>query len=336
MVRGHARSDTLNEMYLRSLEFLLGYQRVVLQARSYPFRVVETSHQQGTVTIEFDEEADAERRHGNPMLAAYALDERRRPRFADFLTALDSEREGRATLLNVVRRGSTREPYFGGTGVTVAFREYVDPYTVKVTVQGAGSIPKNGWIRHVDDGGSGPQLDRQERGLALLRAQPLLIESLREPFSFDLGRGRWIDTHPQEGEVDFDAASRKLIERILGTHPLFAMQGPPGSGKSTLTAAAVRRNLGRGAGGPDPGHLAVQPHPRRPGSQAHPAARPAHPHPARDPRGEGERGTGRAGALAHAHPPDQIGAGRLDPAAQGQARPQTLRASALRRRPVPP
>ncbi|GAA3501622.1 hypothetical protein GCM10019016_087290 [Streptomyces prasinosporus] len=242
-VRGHARSDTLNEMYLRSLEFLLGYQRVVLQARSYPFRIVEGSHQQGTVDIEFDEEADAVRRHSNPMLAAYALDERRRPRFGDFFSALDGEREDKATLLNVVRRGSTREPYFGGAGVTAVFQEYVDPCTIRVTVQGAGSIPKTGWIRHVDDGGSGPQLDRQERGLALLRAQPLLIESLREPFSFDLGRGRWIDPHPQEGEVDFDATARKLIERMLGTHPLFALQGPPGSGKSTLTAAAVRRNL---------------------------------------------------------------------------------------------
>lgn len=242
-VRGHAGSDTLNEMYLRSLQFLLNYQRVVLQARSYPFRVVETAHQQGTVTIEFDEDADAERRHANPMLAAYALDERRRPRFGDFFTGLDGEREGKATLLNVVRRSSTREPYFGGSGVTAVFREYVDPQTIRVTVQGAGTIPRTGWIRHVDDGGSGPQLDRQERGLALLRAQPLLIESLRAPFSFDLGRGRWIDPHPKEGEVDFGPTTRKLIERMLGTHPLFALQGPPGSGKSTLTAAAVRRNL---------------------------------------------------------------------------------------------
>jgi len=241
-VRGHARTDTLNEMYLRSLQFLLSYQRMVLQARSYPFRVVGAT-QQGTVTIEFDEEADADRRHSSPMLSAYALDERRRPRFADFFSGLDGEREGKATLLNVVGRGSTREPYFGGKSVTAVFREYVDPYTLRVSTQGVGSIPKAGWIRHVDDGGTGPQLDRQERGLALLRAQPLLIESLREPFSFDLGRGRWIDPHPVQGEVDFDAVSRKLIERMLGTHPFFALQGPPGSGKSTLTAAAVRRNL---------------------------------------------------------------------------------------------
>jgi hypothetical protein len=241
-VRGHARTDTLNEMYLRSLQFLLDYQRMVLRARSYPFRVVGDVRQ-GTVTLEFDEEADAERRHSSPMLAAYALEERRRPRFADFFSGLDGEREGKATLLNVVGGGATREPYFGGSAVTAVFREYVDPYTIKVAVQGGATIPKAGWIRHDDDSGTGPQLDRQERGLALLRAQPLLIESLREPFSFDLGRGRWITTHPMEGEVAFDADSRKLIERMLGTHPFFALQGPPGSGKSTLTAAAVRRNL---------------------------------------------------------------------------------------------
>ncbi|WP_232795165.1 AAA domain-containing protein [Kitasatospora sp. NRRL B-11411] len=241
-VRGHIRTDTLNEMYLRSLQFLLNYQRMVLQARSYPFRVVGAA-QQGTVTIEFDEDADADRRHSSPMLSAYALDERRRPRFADFFAGLDGEREDRATVLNVVGRGSTREPYFGGKAVTAVFREYVDPYTIRVSVQGAGTLPKAGWIRHVDDSGTGPQLDRQERGLALLRAQPLLIESLRAPFSFDLGRGRWIDLHPRKDEVDFDAVSRKLIERMLGTHPFFALQGPPGSGKSTLTAAAVRRNL---------------------------------------------------------------------------------------------
>ncbi|WP_405630070.1 AAA domain-containing protein [Streptomyces sp. NBC_00016] len=240
-VRAGAKIDTLNEMYLRSLQFLLGYQHVVLKSRSYPFRTV--GQRQGTVTIEFDETADAERRHASPMLSAYALDERRRPRFGDFFTSLHSERDGKATVLNVVRRGSSREPYFGGTGVTAVFREQVDADTIRVTVQGGGSIPQTGWIRHTDDAGTGPQLDRQERALKQLRVHPLLIESLRAPFSFDLGRGRWIDSRPFPGEVEFDGASRKLIERLLGTHPFFALQGPPGSGKSTLTAAAVRRNL---------------------------------------------------------------------------------------------
>jgi hypothetical protein len=127
--------------------------------------------------------------------------------------------------------------------VIARFDERVDEDTVRITLQGKGNIPESGWVRSDEDGGTGPQLDRQERAMVLLRAQPLLIESLREPFSFDLGRGRWIDPLTADDEVKFDPESQKIIERMLGTHPLYALQGPPGSGKSTLTAAAVQRNL---------------------------------------------------------------------------------------------
>jgi hypothetical protein len=241
-VRNRARQDTPSELYLRSLQFLLDYQRTVLNARCYPFKRVGDEAKR-LVTVTFDQEADAERRHHMPLLAAYVhpTSGRRAP-MGEFFQQADADGD-KTLLLDVVRR-TGGQPFFGRDRVRAVFEESVDQHTMQVSIEGPGTMPEKGWVRCGDDSGTGPQLERQERALLRLRAQPLLVESLRLPAAFDLGRGRWNVVADQLGLRDrpgrpMTTKSLQTMERMLGTHPLYALQGPPGSGKSTVTAAAV-------------------------------------------------------------------------------------------------
>ncbi|MFE7485202.1 AAA domain-containing protein [Streptomyces sp. NPDC057552] len=238
-VRDHLGSDGPNAMYLRSLQFLLDYQRAGVDARCYAFRRVG-SGARGQVVIELDTEADDDRRHRDWLLTAYAGDPRRRPPFGDFFQLLDSDK-GFGQVDLVPRSG--RYPYFSRSStVTAGLLRWVNENAVRVQVPVGAEVPERGWVRPHGDGGTTPQLDRQERALALLKAQPMLVEALRDPRSFDLGRGRWLEqTVPEESKLSLE--SRKIMETMLGTHPFYALQGPPGSGKSTLTAAAIKKNL---------------------------------------------------------------------------------------------
>ncbi|MFE7646612.1 AAA domain-containing protein [Streptomyces phaeoluteigriseus] len=238
-VRDHLGSDGPNAMYLRSLQFLLDYQRAGVDARCYAFRRVGPDSR-GQVVLELDTEADDYRRHSDWLTTAYCADPRRRPPLGDFIQSLDSA-HGFGQVDIVPRVG--RYPYFSRTStVTAGFLRWVNESAVRVQAPAGTEIPERGWIRPHDDGGTMPQLNRQERALALLKAQPMLVEALRDPRSFDLGRGRWLErTVPEEDKLSLE--SRKTMATMLGTHPFYALQGPPGSGKSTLTAAAITKNL---------------------------------------------------------------------------------------------
>ncbi|MCM2422855.1 AAA domain-containing protein [Streptomyces sp. RKAG293] len=238
-VRDHLGSDGPNAMYLRSLQFLLDYQRAEVDSRCYAFRRVGPNAR-GQVVLELDSEADDYRRHSDWLLTAYCGDPRRRPPLGDFVHALDSEKG--FTQVDLVPR-SGRHPYFSRSStVTAGFLRWVNESAIRVQAPPGAEIPETGWIRPHGDGGTTPQLNRQERALTLLKAQPMLVEALRAPRSFDLGRGRWLEpTIPEERKLSLE--SRKTMATMLGTHPFYALQGPPGAGKSTLTVAAIKKNL---------------------------------------------------------------------------------------------
>lgn len=237
LARGR-RQDPKNLEFLQSLEFLLDYQRVDLEARQYPYVRVDDGETPGTATIKVDTSRDDAWRHRSPMRAAYAV-KFRRP-FGDFF----GEGEGDEDVIRLeFQEGVRPSPFFGSRVVTGTTMQKLDQDTITVTPDRGARIPAAGWVRRLADGGSRAQLDRQERGRTLLEGQPGLIRSLRDPLSIDLGRIRRASSST---ELEGDAPQR--IRAMLGYHPFYALQGPPGSGKTTVAAHALGQFLESEAG----------------------------------------------------------------------------------------
>jgi serine/threonine protein kinase len=236
----HARrSDSRNQEFLQSLDFLLDYQRTALEARQYPYQRVDGAGP-GRATIALATSRDNAWKHRSPMLTAYSR--KFRPMFGDFF----GETEGDEDLIRLdVQDGATPTPFFGGRRISAVFAERKDQDTIVVIPEAGAQIPAAGWVRRSDDGGSRTQLDRQLRARIALDMQPGLIRNLRDPLSIDLGRGRWSGAdagHSSSGRpLDGDAPRR--IRDMLAYHPFYALQGPPGSGKTTVAANAIDRFL---------------------------------------------------------------------------------------------
>lgn len=233
-VRKVGRRNPEDADFLRSLDFLLEYERVELDARKYPFIRIDEGEQPGTAILRHDHKRDDERRHRSPLLTAYSADGRRRPPLGDFVERLSTEDD--FIRLDVV---SGTRPHFHGSCKTVDLVERKDADTIVVRPRGDTVVPKVGWLRPSEDGGSEPQLIRKVRARTALESQAALIRNLRDPQAFDLGRGRW-DADNDE-RLEGEAPDR--IRDMLALQPFYALQGPPGTGKTTVAAHAVRRYL---------------------------------------------------------------------------------------------
>ncbi|WP_329021536.1 AAA domain-containing protein [Streptomyces sp. NBC_00690] len=223
---------------LRSLTFMLEYQRIAQRARQYPFLRTDDGTG-GTQVLQYDAPRDRSFLHGSPLLTAYAADRGRRPLLGDFAKALLEENENGTVDLSVVSGEGT--PYFGRDKITVRLEARLDDDSVRVTRPGGGSIPRSGWLRPAGDSGTAVQLGRQARGLESLRQKPGLMRALHRPASIDLGRGRWSEEDEEDEQLLGQAP--RIIQDMLALHPFYALQGPPGSGKTTVAARALQRYL---------------------------------------------------------------------------------------------
>ena len=222
--------DPANEKFLQSMDFLLDYQRAALDARTYPY-VVE--NQVGTiVNLRLDEYRDDVWRQRNQLMTAYCSDARRRPPLGDFFNGLD-EGDGWTELSFDGRLDS---PGFTGTSSTVRYELRLDENTIRVQVKPGVRVPPRGWVRPADDSGSRPQLSRQLRARQALEGQPTLISEMRQPRPMEIGQRDW-DVDP-EGKLLGN--SPEAILSMLSRLPFFALQGPPGSGKTTAVAHALK------------------------------------------------------------------------------------------------
>lgn len=236
--------DPKDEEFLKALDFLIDYQSVELNARKYPFVRSEPAAggapandtPQSTAVLTYNQQRDDERKHRNALLTAYSMDPVRRPHLGDFVADLGSEEE-EFIRLDVV--GTPTRPHFGRDRIQVKVVRRLDPYSVEVRRIGGGAIPPSGWLRPSTDSGSDIQLGRQARARHSLRNLPGLIRALREPLSFDLGRGRYNDV--DDSGLEGNAPS--VIREMLSLHPFYALQGPPGTGKTTVATHAVSRYL---------------------------------------------------------------------------------------------
>lgn len=235
------RTDRENLEFLQSLDFLLEYQRAVLEARQYPYVRLDASTGPGATVIRVDTSRDDARQHRSPMLSAYSRDAGRRPPFGDFFSEPQGDEESvRVDLVG----GNTPAPFFGGRRIIARVTERYDIDTIRVAPEQGAQVPETGWVRRTDDAGSRTQLDRQLRARIALDRQAGLVRNLREPMAIDLGRGRWSDR--DEGSLNGNAP--QLIRDMLAYQPFYALQGPPGSGKTTVAARAIKHFLEAEAG----------------------------------------------------------------------------------------
>lgn len=233
------RQDPKNLEFLQSLDFLLEYQRTELEARQYPYVRVNDSDSPGTATIQIDMSRDDAWRHHSAMLTAYSA--RFRPPFGDFFNEPEGDED---TVRLEFQEGNTAVPFFGVRRITATTVGRLDQDTIAVTPDRGSRIPSAGWVRRATDGGSRVQFDRQERGRSALERAPGLIRNLRDPLSIDLGRGRW---RSFDG-TDLEGDAPQRIRDMLSYQPFYALQGPPGSGKTTVAARALNRFLDAEAG----------------------------------------------------------------------------------------
>ncbi|MEU9111708.1 AAA domain-containing protein [Streptomyces sp. NPDC048483] len=241
---GARSKDPKDEEFLKALDFLIDYQAVELNARKYPFIRTERAAEdtpagdtpQGTAVLMYDQQRDDERKHRNALLTVYAMDPGRRPHLGDFVADLGSDDDD-FIKLDVV--GTPDRPHFGRDRIQVRVLRRLDAHSVEVRRIGGGRIPASGWLRPSTDSGSDIQLGRQARAWHSLRNLPGLIRALREPLSFDLGRGRYNDA--DDSGLEGNAPS--VIREMLSLHPFYALQGPPGTGKTTVATHAVSRYL---------------------------------------------------------------------------------------------
>jgi AAA domain len=232
-IRRDPLRDHLNEEFLQSLDFLLNYQRAELEARTYPYVAEDDGGQ--IVVLRYDEERDDAWRQRTPLFSAYARDQQRRPALGDFVSGLDSGDGWTQLTLD----GRLDRPRFTGQSSVVQFVARRDDHSVEVRVPFGARVPARGWLRPAADSGSRTHLDRQLRARQALETQSALVTELRSPRPMGIGRQQW----------QLDPARRlygnapAVIRDMLSRFPLYALQGPPGSGKTTAVANALKLYL---------------------------------------------------------------------------------------------
>jgi energy-coupling factor transporter ATP-binding protein EcfA2 len=231
---------------LRSFSFMLEYRGIVLRGRNYPYRLVKDN---GRLVLTHDQDRDRRWLHGDPLLTAYAAPgRRRRPPLGDFADQLLAETEFAQLVLAEDRNNGDESgfvgPYYGGRTVKVRIKERLDADSFVVEAPfGRRDLPEVGWLRPDDDRGSEVQLRREIRGYDALVHKAGLASTLYEPRSIALRGGRAPALTDGGTEERLRGRADDIIADMLKLHPFYALQGPPGSGKSTVVARALRNFL---------------------------------------------------------------------------------------------
>jgi hypothetical protein len=233
--------------FLQTMDFLLKYQRIVMEARVYPYEKVE---QDGLwVVVRLDRNREDYWQHRSHLVTAYMSDPARRPRLGDFLKSQDpgsqdsdsqdSDKDQSEVTVELDNR--ITYPAFGRGRIEAAFEERLDPDTVRLRLHQPTQVSDHGWLRLKDDAGTQAQQRREIKARQALQSLPGLVQTLRSPQAFELTRHRW--ELPKEVRDNLRGNAQQIIMNILATEPFYALQGPPGSGKTTAVAHAVRLYL---------------------------------------------------------------------------------------------
>lgn len=234
-VRQRSVGDALDERFLASMDFLLRFQEVQLQAREYAVTVERVGP--GRRRLRYDAERDRARRHGDHLLSAYAASEHRRPQLRRFIDGLDPTRgKDLKVELTPDRSGRPRWDQDSERWQVVRDVDGGDQDVIEVqSVSGGGGDVTVGWVRWSDDLGSAVSFGRQMRARPLLGSRMALVQKLRYPVSRTIPRRQL-----NEGDFEIQGESQAVVRNMLEQFPVHAVQGPPGAGKTTVVTEAVR------------------------------------------------------------------------------------------------
>ncbi|HXQ72033.1 MAG TPA: AAA domain-containing protein [Pyrinomonadaceae bacterium] len=233
-----------DRIFLDALEWLLTFQQVELQAREYAF--VKEWDDGAFALLRFDQERDQHREEGGAsrLFAFYSNLKGTRPTFAPFFSS-DALRE-QSPQLEVAADYNGRPNRSTTRIVTIQAQERDDAFTVKREREN-DPIPVRGWIRPQADIGTEIALLRQRTAYDEIRVLPGLIDQLTTPEAIQGFSHYWdqaLEGLSDEGSVDGRpiGAKARLLE-MLTLQPLYALLGPPGTGKTELVARNIAAYL---------------------------------------------------------------------------------------------
>lgn len=237
--------DLDDRNFLDALEWLLTFQEVELQAREYAF--VKEWDDGLIAMLRFDEERDRHREEGGAsrLFAFYSNLPRTRATFAPFFSS-DATRE-QSPQLEVAADYNGRPNRDASKLVTFQERERDDAFLVKREHEN-DHIPTRGWIRPQGDIGMETALERQRAAYNEIRGLPGLIDQLKQPRAIQGFEHYWdeaLNGLSDEGSVeDRPVGARARLLEMLTLQPLYALLGPPGTGKTELVARDIAAYLG--------------------------------------------------------------------------------------------
>lgn len=215
-----------------ALSFLLAFQSAELEARAFPYEVLQQSG--AIVDLRVDQNRDRRRQYEDGLRSLYYR-EMRTP-MGRLFEGLDGERTAPLTIYADV---NGRPDYRAGFVTTVLLNRRLDDDAVQVRLpDSVRGLPEAGWIRPAEDRGSHAQLQRQEEAVQELLQTRALLHQLHGPTAVKGIRTRWRGV----GD-DLKGRSTDIVRDMLSCEPFYALHGPPGTGKTTVASVAVAAHL---------------------------------------------------------------------------------------------
>jgi len=228
------RSDTRPEWRVHledALRFLLDLRSVQLDARCFPVTVSRQGD--GSLRLSLDEKADRKRQFSNPLRALYFRHER--VPMGRLFYSTDDE-TGKLQVLGARKNGS-KDPKLASV---VFLKDVLDDDNITVNVPNGERplVDGRAWVRPYEDRGDVSQHRRQEEATEKLLHMGGLLQQLHAPRTLKGPTRRW-----QGAGGKLKGVGRQVVRDMLATEPFYALHGPPGTGKTTVTAAALAAML---------------------------------------------------------------------------------------------
>jgi len=239
-----------------ALRWFLELQRVEIEARSYAVKVApltdlpesrRPSHEDGDryFVLEHDADRDVARTDGWPLLSLYAASAERRPPFVDFFTTLVDRKLRPIVAWVADDEGQPGRGRDARIGIGEVERHEGERRLLVRKLAGRDSRPPPsiGWLLPDDSFAAHEVLRRQVSGLQGMLDRKDLIEQLRAPTTLPNLDRPWKGTGKKDGLKGKTALS--VLEDMLTASSFYALHGPPGTGKTTITAHAIVNSLKR-------------------------------------------------------------------------------------------
>ncbi len=236
-----SQADARTRKYDLVLSWLVDVAAEQLNLRQYAFtREVETSTSQGIV---LRPNLLSDQRRFDRGLARELNQVRPRPDMVDFCIGLREQKQEvyESDLLRLwPHRGddrafAPRRSRVAEATVVRVVNSVGDAVRVEVV---EGEVPAKGWLEPKGDEGGRESWRRQYAALEEFLENGELLAQLDVPAVLSAESSQWAAAGDGlKGEAP------RVIERMLSSWPFFAVHGPPGTGKTTVTARAIAAML---------------------------------------------------------------------------------------------